>query len=86
MSYCGRSRKLCAYTYKELETVRAAPELLGAPTFGRGTRVGDGESPSSQISLPSCPKYTKSAKKMVGFTQFLADKSPKKSHFLFKST
>jgi hypothetical protein len=77
MSYRGHSRKLRAYTYKELETMRAAPELLGAPTIGRGTRVGDGGSLRSQISLPSCPKYTKSAKK-GGFTQFLADKLPKK--------
>jgi hypothetical protein len=61
-SYRGRSRKLRAYTYNELETMRAAPELLGAPTIGRGTRVGDGESPRSKISLPSSPKYTKSAK------------------------
>ncbi len=28
--------KLRAYTKKELETVRAAPELLGAPTIGGG--------------------------------------------------
>ncbi len=27
--------KLRAHTYKELETVQAAPELLGAPTIGR---------------------------------------------------
>jgi hypothetical protein len=28
--------KLWAYTQKELETMRAAPELLGAPTIGGG--------------------------------------------------
>jgi hypothetical protein len=28
--------KLRAYTLKELETVRAVPELLGTPTIGRG--------------------------------------------------
>jgi hypothetical protein len=32
----GRSRKLRTYTKKELETVWAAPELLGAPTIGGG--------------------------------------------------
>jgi hypothetical protein len=36
-------RKLRAYTKKELETVRAAPELLGAPTIGGGSaRPGGG--------------------------------------------
>jgi hypothetical protein len=35
--------KLRAYTWKELETVRAAPELLGVPTIGRGSaRPGGG--------------------------------------------
>ncbi len=35
--------KLRAYTQKELETVRAAPELLGAPTIGGGSaRTGGG--------------------------------------------
>jgi hypothetical protein len=35
--------KLRAYTEKELETVRAAPELLGAPTIGGGmARPGGG--------------------------------------------
>ncbi len=39
----GRSQKLRAFTYKELETVRAAQKLLGAPTIGRGSAwVGGG--------------------------------------------
>jgi hypothetical protein len=37
MSCRSRSRKLRAYTKKELETVRAAPELLGARTMGGGS-------------------------------------------------
>jgi hypothetical protein len=32
----GLSTKLCIYTEKELETVWAAPELLGEPTIGGG--------------------------------------------------
>jgi hypothetical protein len=31
------SRKLRAFTYKELETTRAAQELLGVPTIGGGS-------------------------------------------------
>ncbi len=35
--------KLRAYTWKELETVRATPELLGTPTIGGGSaRPGGG--------------------------------------------
>ncbi len=80
----GRSRKLQAYTQKELETVRGAPELLGAPTTGGGsTRPGGGggESHRSQISLPSYPKYTKTENKTGGFTYFLAYKSPNTPFF-----
>jgi hypothetical protein len=36
MSYRSRSQKLRAFTWKELETVRAAQELLGALTIGGG--------------------------------------------------
>jgi hypothetical protein len=35
-SCCGHSQKLRTYTYKEIETIRVAPELFGAPTIGRG--------------------------------------------------
>jgi hypothetical protein len=35
-SYCGSGRKLCAFTWKAIETGRAAQELLGAPTIGGG--------------------------------------------------
>ncbi len=61
----GHSRKLRACTSKELETMRVAPELLGAPTIGggEGTAPGcGGGGCKSQISLPSHPKYTKTAK------------------------
>ncbi len=61
----GRSRKLWAYTLKELETVRAAPELLGAPTMRGGSAQpggGGGESYRSQISLQSRLKCMKKAK------------------------
>ncbi len=62
----GHSQKLPTYTYKELETAWVPPELLGAPTIGGGSarsRDGGGEGHKSQISLPSRPKYTKTAKK-----------------------
>ncbi len=36
-SCCGCSRKLCAFTQKELETVRASQELVGAQTIGGGS-------------------------------------------------
>ncbi len=52
-------RRLRAYTKKELETVRADPELLGAPTTGGGSarpRGGGGEIPRSHINLHSSTK------------------------------
>ncbi len=52
-------RRLRVYTEKELETVRAAPELLGAPTTGGGSappRGGGGEIPRSHINLHSSTK------------------------------
>jgi hypothetical protein len=42
MSCCGRSLKLRAFTWKELETVRAAQKLLGAPTISREECSGRG--------------------------------------------
>ncbi len=48
-----------------LETVQAALELLCVPTTGGGSAWpggGGGESHRSQISLPSRPKYMKTAK------------------------
>ncbi len=36
MSCCDHSQKLGAFTQKELETVKAAQKLLGAPTIGGG--------------------------------------------------
>jgi hypothetical protein len=68
--------------------LRAAPELLGVPTIGEGSFWpwgGDGESPISQISLPSCPKYTKTAKKGRFHTLF-GLKIAENAFFLFKST
>jgi hypothetical protein len=51
---------------EEIETAWAAPKLLGAPTIGAGSarsRGGGGGGHRSQKSLPSRPKYTKTAKK-----------------------
>jgi hypothetical protein len=57
--------------------VWAAPELLGAPTIGGGNAQsrGGGEGHSSQISLPSRPKYTKTGK-IGGFAYVLANNLP----------
>ncbi len=55
---------------KELETMWAAPELLGAPTISRGSarsRGGGGGGHRSQISLQSHPKYMKTMKKSTTF-------------------
>jgi hypothetical protein len=65
-SCCGCSWMLHAFTKKELETVRAAQELLGAMTVGRESAQpggGGGESQRSQIGLPSCPECIKTAPK-----------------------
>ncbi len=65
----------------------AAPELLGAPTIGRGSvrsGGGGGGGHRSQISLPSRPKYTKLAKKTGGFAHILANKSLKMPFFAQK--
>jgi hypothetical protein len=51
--------RLRAHTKKELETVRAAPELLGAPTTGGGSarpKGGGREIPRSHINLHSSTK------------------------------
>jgi hypothetical protein len=67
-SCCVRSRKFQAFTEKELETVRAAQELLGVPTTGGGSaRPGGGGrgSQRSQISLQSHPECTKMAPEMA---------------------
>jgi hypothetical protein len=51
---------------EELETAWAAPELLGASTIGGGSaqsKGGGGGGHRSKKSLPSFPKYTKTAKK-----------------------
>jgi hypothetical protein len=66
MSCCSHSLKLRAFTKKELETVRGAQELLGAPTIGGGSappeRVGGG-SQRCQRSLPSRPECMKTVQK-----------------------
>jgi hypothetical protein len=50
MSYHSRSRKLCAFTEKEPETVRAAQKLLGALTIGGGSAQARGAGGGSQWS------------------------------------
>ncbi len=82
----GPSWKLPTYTWKELETVQAAPELLDAPTMGRGSaRPGSGgeESYRSQISLPSARNVRK-RQKTGGFAHVLANNSPKTPFFAQK--
>jgi hypothetical protein len=65
-SSCSCSWKLCAFTEKELETMRVTQELPGAPTIGGGSaQPGDGGwgSKRSQISLPSHLEYMKTVLK-----------------------
>jgi hypothetical protein len=67
--------------------VWAAPELLGAPTIGRGSaqsRGGGGGGCRSQISLQSRPKNTKTAKKRAVSQHVLAYKLPKMLFFTQK--
>jgi hypothetical protein len=68
MAKKGHSQKLCTFTSKELQTVRAAQELLGAPTIGGGSASpggGGGGSQKKQISLPSRSKCTKTVPKQL---------------------
>jgi hypothetical protein len=48
------------------------------------SRGGGGEGHRSQISLPSHPKYMKTAKKTGGFAHVLANNSPKTPFFAQK--
>jgi hypothetical protein len=88
MSSPGCCRKLRTYTWKELETMWAVPELLGAPNTGGESVLsgsGGGGGHRSQISLPSCPKYMKTVKKRaVSRTFWLINH--RKRRFLLKST
>jgi hypothetical protein len=73
---CRRgSRKLCAFTYKELETVRAVQKLLGAPTIGGGSvqAEGGGGSQRSQIRQHAA-RNTRKWQKKGSFPHFLASK------------
>jgi hypothetical protein len=68
--------------------VWAAPELLGAPTIGGGSARfggGGGGGHTSQISLPSHPKYTKMAKKQAVLRTFWLINC-QKCRFSLKST
>jgi hypothetical protein len=75
--------KLRAYTEKELETVQAAPELLGAPTIGGGSARPWVVVERSYI--PSQPyEIAKNGKKTGGFTHVFAYNSPKTPFFALK--
>jgi hypothetical protein len=71
----GPSRKVHAFTKKELETVKAAQKLLGAPTiFWWGEYLGRGwwwRELQEANKPPSRPKYTKTAPKMGGFEHLM---------------
>ncbi len=84
MSCHGRSRKLHAFTDKELDVMRAAQELLGAPTIGRGSARPGGQwwSESKKSNKPSKPpKIYKNSTKTAGFLHLLTLKSPKMPFF-----
>jgi hypothetical protein len=65
--------------------MRAAPELLGAPTMGGGAWPGGGGggSPRCQVSLPS-RRNVRKRQKIGGFTHFLAYKLPETPFFVQK--
>jgi hypothetical protein len=86
MSFRGCSSKLCAFTSKELETVRAAQKLLGL-------RLLAGECPVSgwwwgelkEANKPqACRRSQRSQKQAVLLTFWL--KNCQKCHFSLKST
>ncbi len=55
-SYHGCGRKLCTFTKKELETVKVAQKLLGAPTIGGVSAWAGGGGRGSkrrQINFPT---------------------------------
>ncbi len=84
----GRSREALGLHLEELETVRAAPELLGAPTIGGGSARpggGGGEIHRSHTYMPSQPyEIAKNGKKTGSFAHVLAYKSPKTPFFAQK--
>jgi hypothetical protein len=63
MSYCGHSWKLCTFTWKELETVRAAQKLLGALTIGGGIAQMVVEGVKGVKYAPMPPRMDKNMKK-----------------------
>jgi hypothetical protein len=66
--------------------VRAAPELLGAPTTGGGSarpRCGGGEIPRSHINLQQY-EIAKNGEKTAGFAHVFAYKAPKTPFFAHK--
>ncbi len=68
--------------------MRAAPELLGAPTIGRGSARpggGGGEIHRSHTYIPSqLYEIAKNGEKTGGFVHVLAYKSPKTLFFALK--
>ncbi len=82
-----RSRKLRTYTQKELETVQAAPELLGAPTIGGGSAQARGwwQRGCQKSNKPSKPpEIHENSEKTERFASVLAYKSPKTPIFAQK--
>ncbi len=83
----GRSQKLRTYTQKELETVWAAPELLGAPTIGGGSARsrgggGGGSQKSNKTFKP--PEIYENSEKTGGLAHILAEKLLKMPFFTQK--
>ncbi len=78
--------KLRAYTQKELETVRAAPELLGAPTSGGGSaRPGVVVERFIEVIYTfTAARNSQKRRKTGGFAHVLANKSPKTPFFCSK--
>jgi hypothetical protein len=73
MSCHSCSRKLSAFTLKELETVREAQKLLGVPTIGRGVSVQEVmvEGVKEVKYAPKPPRMYTNREKRGGFPHFL---------------
>jgi hypothetical protein len=68
--------KLRAYTKKELETMRAAPELLGTPTIGGGS-IRPGGGGGEVMYTFTAVRNSQKRQKTGGFAHVRAYNSPK---------
>jgi hypothetical protein len=74
-SWRGHSPQFCAFTEKEIETMKGAQKWLGAQTIGWVEYPGKGwwwRELKESNKPPCCPEYTKTAPKIGGFQHLLS--------------